>query len=225
MSTERFEERLLRELKGYIEERPAPDGAVGDQDGRGARSGRRSPWRLAGSGISVAATVAVAVVAVGTIGGSPSGAAASKVPAATAAGPLFHAQSAAFAIDVVASGAVDITILKGSEKPDVDALRGDLAKAGVHARLLTNVPTCRQLADRPGAPTPVESAQANAVIDMADRPLPDKDGDLVYSLDTSAATRGTTLWIMFSSTLSTIFVERTTDSGPQPNCLTSTTGS
>ena len=220
MSTEQFEERLLLELKGYVNERSG-QAVSQQQESRRTTPKRRSPWRLASGGISVAVAIALAVVVAndGSLTGSP----ASKAPSATATGPLFHTRNAAFAIDAEPSGAVTITILDGSEKPDVDAIRSDLARAGVHASVVTNVPTCQQLAaDSSGAPTPVGSAQAKAVTDAVDHPF-FKNGDLVYSVDTSVNTRGTTLWIMFSSTLSTIFVERTADSGPQPDCLTSPT--
>jgi hypothetical protein len=216
MSANQFEERLLLELKSYVNERS--DEALDQQEsqGRRVRPKRRSPWRLASGGISVAAVVAVAAVLAN--GGASSGSPASKVPSTTAGGPLVHIRNAAFAIDSEPSGAVDITILQGSEKPDVDAIRSDLAKAGVQAEVVTNVPSCQQLASSPGAPSPVGSAQVDAVIDALDRPL-SVNGDLVYSVDASADTNGTTLWIMFSSTLSTIFVERTANLGPQPNCL------
>lgn len=215
MSANQFEERLLLELKSYVNERSAE--ALDQQRGRRERPKRRSPWRLASGGLTLAAAVAVAAMLAN--GGSSSGSPASKAaPPVTAASPLVHIRNAAFAIDSEPSGAVYITILRGSEKPDVDAIRGDLAKAGVQAEVVTDVPSCRQLASSPGAPSPVGSAQVDAVTDALDRPL-SVDGDLVYSVDASADTRGTTLWIMFSGTLSTIFVERTADSGPQPNCL------
>jgi hypothetical protein len=221
MSAEQFEDRLLAELKHHVTERSrsseAVAVAVAEQQGRRERTRHASPWRLAGSSITVAAAIAAAAVLAN--GGPPTAPPAAQSPSATATGPLFHAHNAAFAIDAEPSGAVDITILQGNQKPDVAALRTALAKAGVQAQVVPNVPTCQQLASRPGAPSPVGSAQANAVADIMDRPLSDANGDLVFSVDTSAHARGTTLWIMFSSTLSTIFVERTASSGPQPNCL------
>jgi hypothetical protein len=217
MSAEQFEDRLLAELKNHVTERSTSSEAVSEQQGRRERTKRPSPWRLASGGITVA--VAVALAAVLANGGSSTAPPTAQLPSATATGPLFHARNAAFAIDAEPSGSVDITILQGDEKPDVAALRAGLAKAGVQARVVTNVPTCQQLASSPGAPSPVGSAKADAVNDIVDHPLSDKNGDLVFSVDTSAHTRGTTLWIMFSSTLSTIFVERTVNSGPQPNCL------
>ena len=221
MSAEQFEDRLLAELKNHVTERSRSSepvaAAAAEQQGRRERTRHASPWRLASGGITVAAAIAVAAVLAN--GGSATTPPVAQPPSATATGPFFHARNAAFAIDAEPSGAVDITILQGNEKPDVAALRTALAKAGVQAQVVTNVPTCQQLASIPGAPSPVGSAQANAVEDIVDRPLSDANGDLVFSVDTSAHARGTTLWIMFSSTLSTIFVERTADSGPQPNCL------
>lgn len=222
MSAERFEDRLLAELKGYVGERTGQ--AAAPQEGRRAGPRRRSTWRLASGGLSVAAAIAVAAV-VANVGSATGSAPASKAPAiaTTASGPLFHTRNAAFAIDAEPSGVVDITILKGDEEPDIAALRSDLARAGVRASVVTNVPTCELLAQRPGAPSPVGSAQSDTVTDAADRPI-SINSDFVYQVDASADTRGTTLWIMFSSTLSTIFVERTVDSGPQPNCLANPTG-
>jgi hypothetical protein len=218
MSAEQFEDRLLAELKNHITERSRSSEAAAEQQARRERTRHApSPWRLAGGGITVAAAIAVAAVLAN--GGSATTPPAAQTPSVTAAGPLYHARNAAFAIDAEPSGSVDITILKGDEKPDVAALRTDLAKAGVQAQVATNVPTCQQLASSPGAPSPVDSAKSNAVDDIVDHPLSDANGDLVFSVDTSAHARGTTLWIMFSGTLSTIFVERTADTGPQPNCL------
>lgn len=222
MSANQFEERLLLELKGYVAEQS--NQAVGRQEGRRRVRSKRRSSRLARGGLTVAAAVAVTAVLAngGALPGMPTPTAPSR---ATVSGPLVHIRNAAFAIDSEPSGTVDITILQGDEKPDVDAIRSDLAKAGVAAEVVTNVPNCQQLASRPGAPSPVGSARAGIVADVWDHPLSMSDGGLGYSVDRSASTRGTTLWIMFSSTLSTIFVERTTDSGPQPNCLSTMTGS
>jgi hypothetical protein len=231
MSAKQFEERLLLELKDYVNERSTQ--AAARPEGRRSRAERRarsasSPWRLASGGISLAAVIALAVVL--TDGGAPSGSSAANVPFTTTAtapdpataGPLYHVEDAGFAVDAEASGVVDITITEGSAQPDVDAVRSALAKAGIVAKVLANVPTCAELKtlqNTPGAPTPVESAQADAVTDMKDQLLTDSAGDEVFQLDRSAATHGTTVWILFSSTLSTMATERLTDSSPKPNCL------
>jgi hypothetical protein len=224
MSANRFEERLLLELKGYVaEQSDLAAGRQGQKGRRRVRSKRRATWRLASVGVSVAAALAVFATMAG--GGALPGMPTSTAPSRpTESGPLVHIRNAAFAIDSEPSGTVDITILQGDEKPDVDAIRNDLAKAGVAAKVVTNVPSCQQLASSPGAPSPVGSAQADIVADVWDHPLAESGNGLGYSVDRSANTRGTTLWIMFSSTLSTIFVERTTDAGPQPNCLSNMTG-
>lgn len=215
MNADNFEERLLQELKGHVADR-ARDAAIGHRGGsRVMRPKRRPTWRLAGGGAAIAVGAAALVVMNSSATPGPA--------SATGSGHTFHAQNAAFAIDAAPSGAVDITILKGSDKPDIGALRSDLAQAGVDAKVATDVPTCQALAQSPGAPSPVDSAHLRFVTDRLDYPFY-RNGDLIYSVDASAEkTRGTTLWIMFSSTLSTIVVERTLDSGPQPDCLPAST--
>jgi hypothetical protein len=230
MNAGHFEEELLQELKDYVTGRSGQ--AVVHRADRRAALRSRPHWRLASGGVGIAAA-AITVAAVLANGSPPlqssapqSSAPQSSAPQSSSAhetGPLFHVQDAGFAIDAEPTGAVDITILDGSGEPDVNALRSDLAKAGVIARVMADVPTCRQLASSPGAPSPVGSAQAQAVSDPLDHPFY-QDGDLVYAVDASAATRGTTLWIMFSTTLSTLFVERTADQGPHLNCLPDATG-
>lgn len=217
MNADDFEERLLQELKGYVADR-ARDTAIGHRGGtRATRPKRRPTWRLAGGGTAVAIATGVALMVVMSPSATPGAASVTEPDRA------FHARNAAFAIDAAPSGAVDITILEGSDKPDIDALRSDLAKAGVDAKVATDVPTCQALAQSPGAPSPVDSAHVRFVTDRLDFPFY-RDGDLIYSVDASAdKTRGTTLWIMFSSTLSTIVVERTTDSSPQPDCMPDST--
>jgi hypothetical protein len=227
MNAEHFEERLMLELKSYVEERS--DRPAGRRASRRATPRLQSHWRLAtgGIGVGVAAVVGVAV-ALAT--GSPAAQTAqtaqtgqTATPGGTVTGPLFHTANAAYAIDEQRSGAVDITILDASGQPDIDALRSDLAKAGVDARVMANVPTCDALAKIPGAPSPVGSAQARIVTDPLDYPF-SRNGDFAFSVDASARTHGTTLTIMFSGDLSTISVERTSDSGPLPNCLPDATG-
>jgi hypothetical protein len=228
MSAKQFEERLLLELKDYVNERAAADPAAGGRpEGRRARAERRrgSPWRLASGGISVAVAIALAVVL--TNGGSPINSSASNVPYTTkstapnpaTSGPLVHVEDAGFAVDAEPAGLVDITITQGWAKPDVDAIRAALAKAGISARVVADVPTCAQLQSSPGGPTPVSSAQAVPVLDPRDQLLTNSAGDDVFQVDASAAARGTTVWILFSSTLSTMVTERLADSSPQPNCI------
>jgi hypothetical protein len=182
---------------------------------------------MASGGFGVAVTLAAATVLAygsptGTSATTPStGSTAARAASATGSGQPVHVENAAFAIDTVPPAAVDITIFEGSERPDVDAIRGDLAKAGVYAEVLTDVPTCAQLAKTPGAPAPVDIYDVKPIVDASDHPF-FKNGDLVYSVDTSADIRGTTLWLMFSGTLSTMVVERSADSSPKPNCMLST---
>jgi hypothetical protein len=224
MKAESFEGRLLEELKGYVDERSTR--AVGRPEGRRAtaarvaRATRRAHWRLAGLGVGAAAAItAAAVVANSSSAGSPDLQGGTSSSASGQFYHFYHAQNAGFAIDSEPSGAVEITIVDGSEEPDVDAMRSELAKAGVHAKVLTNVPTCQQLARTPGAPAPIGSGVPIAApADVLDHP--DIQGDkVIYSVDAHPKTPDTTLWIMFSSTLSTITMERILDSGPQPNCL------
>jgi hypothetical protein len=225
MSAKQFEERLLAELKDYVNERPATSTAR--PQGRRARAerARRSTWRLASGGLSVAAAIALVVVL--TDGGAPAGSAASKLPAvgsAVAPDPatydsLYHVQDAGFAIDDEPGSVVDITILQGDAKPDVAAIRVDVAKAGIPARVV-QVPTCTQLVASPGAPSPVGSAQAVSVTDPKDHFFWDSSGHLVFQVDASAAAdRDTTVWLVVADTLSTLLTERLADTSPQPNCL------
>ena len=225
MSAKQFEEKLLTELKDYVNERAEQTEARAEGRRARAERERRSPWRLASGGLTVAAAIALAVVL--TDGGSPADPSASKLPVTSSSiapdpatsGPFFHVDDAGFAIDAEPSGVVDITILKGSASPDIDAIRSGLAKAGVHARVV-RVPTCLQLKSSPGAPSPVGSAQSVSVTDPKDQLMTNSAGDVVYQVDTSGAlTHDTTVVIVVANTLSTLTTERLTDTSPIPNCL------
>ena len=221
MNEEKFEDRLLAELKGYVHGRAGQSAAA--QPTRRTTSKRGAVWRLAG-GVGVATAIAAAVF---LADGSPT---TSLNPGAAPTTPVtpIHVQNADFAVESEpASQTVAITILDGAKKPDADVLRNALAEAGVRAEVLTSVPTCRQLADIPGAPTPVPSASVQTVLDPVDQLISvGTVGDLVYKVDASPArTRNTTVWVMFSSSLSTIVVERALDSSPRPNCVPDASGS
>lgn len=209
MNAENFEERLLQELKGYVGTGTTTERRL---EGRRATTTakRRSSWRLAGGGIGVAAVMGLAMA-------MTTGSAASSN--ASGADAVVHFQNANFTVDSQPSGAVVITILNGKGLPDVPALRDALTKAGIAAKVLTGVPTCQELAQRPGTPSPAYSAAVNYAQDSSDFPTTAANGDFAYSVDTSPQTQGTTLWIMFSGTLSTMVVERTHDWGLQPNCI------
>jgi hypothetical protein len=222
MNDESFEDRLLTELKGYVDGR-AGQSATG-QAGRRATSKRRAPWRLASGGVGVAAAIAVAVV---LANGSPNTSLTPDAAPTTPVAPI-QVQNADFAIESEpATETVEITILDGSKKPDVNTLRRALAEAGVSAEVLTSVPTCQQLVNIPSAPTPIPSASVQTALDPVDHlNFVGAKGDLVYTVDASPArTRNTTVWVMFSSSLSTIVVERALDSSPRPNCVPDTRSS
>jgi hypothetical protein len=215
MNEANFEDRLLAELKGYVHVRAGQSAAA--QASRRATSKRGAAWRLTG-GVGVATAIAGAVF---LANGSPT---TSLNPGAAPTAPVapIHVQNADFAVaSEPATQTVEITILDGAKKPDADVLRNALAKAGVRAEVLTSVPTCRQLAKIPGAPAPVPSASVQTVLDPVDQLISvGAVGDLVYKVDASPArTRNTTVWVLFSSSLSTIVVQRALDSSPRPNCV------
>jgi hypothetical protein len=232
MNAQRFEERLMHELKSYVQERaraPHEQAAefgtqrsadvgtgTGTDTGTGTSAsalirhgGRRPhprPRTVAAVGAGVTAAIAAAVLTTGAVG-----------TAGTAPHALFHVANAAYAVQQEPAGVVKLTILDANGRPDVNALRRDLAKAGVDARVLADVAPCSHPLAHP-RPTPRSLPPVPPVPDRIEF----ENGRLVYYLNTGEVTQGTTLSILFGHNLGTIGVALSA-SDDLPTCMPTAT--
>jgi hypothetical protein len=205
MNTERFEERLMQELKSYVRLRgqdqlsatgesdaaaavdePAPVEAYQAAIGRPAGRLRVRPRTLA---VAAGLTAAIgAAVLAGTTAATNN---ADRRPAQ----PLFYVANAAYSVKQEPQGIVKLTILDADGKPDADTLRSDLAKAGVNARVLSDVPDCRSPQPRPSPETQLPPAGL----------IPDhtefENGRLVYYLNTKELFAGRMFTLMYGQSL------------------------
>jgi hypothetical protein len=227
MTTDGFEERLMRELRTYVheraQERPQADDATAAADGgayltnaagadhRGARP------RLLAIGACLAATAAAAAVAVFSAGTTTG--VAGTAPGATAQAPLFQAVNAAYTVQQEPAGVVKLTILDASGRPDVEALRSDLAQAGVNASVIVNVPPCTRPQPHPRATSRPGLPPANLVPDR----VGEENGQEVYYLDTKEVTPGTTFSLLFGQTLGEITVGLSPPGYPLLTCIPNAT--
>ena len=196
MNTERFEERLMLELKTRVRERAqerqaGEEGVAAGVDTLVAR--RRGRYRprfgtvAAATGLTAAITAAVL-----TATGSPLAAGARQHA-------LFHMATAAYAVQQEPTGIVKLTILDGDGRPNADELRADLAKAGINARVLTDVPDCQR-------PQPHPSPDLG-LLPPADAQAPRggiEDGKLVYYIDPRSVVPGVTFSVLFGKSLRTL---------------------
>jgi len=225
MNAERFEERLMHELKSYVQERAPRQGAIEDDapapiaaaySGRGAARprlfARLRPRTvvIAGAGFATAVAVSAAVFTAGT-------AATGAANAGAKSHPLYYAANAAYSVRQQPDGIIKLTILDENGRPDVDTLRSDLAKAGVKASVRADVPDCRGPQPHP-SPDPRLLPPPNTVPDRVER----ENGKLVYYLDPREVVPGVTFSVMYGKSLRhTEFALN--PSGHVPACLATAT--
>lgn len=222
MTTERFEERLMLELTTRVRERAREQGvgaalgtpAVTDIGGESAavgvealtaRHGGRRRLRLGTIAAATGLTAAIATVAITSAGGTLAGGAPQH--------PLFHMANAAYAIQQEPTGLVKLTILDANGTPNVDELRSDLAKAGIKARVLADVPDCRRPQPHP---SPVSTLLPPA--DAAPPRFDTEDGKLVFSIDPRSVIPGQTIFVMYGQTLRHVAIALNA-SGDVPACI------
>lgn len=209
MNTERFEDRLMLELKARVRERArerqaAPQSVTAGVD---ALVARRTVRRRLRFGTIAAATGLTAAIATAVF------TATSSTMAGGAQHPLFKVANAAYAVQQEQTGIVKLTILDGDGRPNVDELRADLAKAGIDARVLADVPDCQR-------PQPRQSPELG-LLPPADAQAPRgdiEDGKLVYYIDPRSVVPGVTFSIMFGSSLQTIEMSLT-EPDDVPTCM------
>ncbi|HEU5331708.1 MAG TPA: hypothetical protein VFU73_03065, partial [Actinocrinis sp.] len=197
MNTERFEERLMLELKSHVRERAqarqaAEDGvAAGVETLVARRRGRRRPrFGTVAGAAGLTAAIAAAVVT------STSGTLADGAPHH----PLFHAVNAAYSVQQEPTGLVKLTILDANGRPNVDELRSDLAKAGINAKVLADVPDCQHPQPRPSpGETPLPLPPADAV--TAHSAI--ENGKLVFYMDPRLVVPGEMFSVLFGKSLQT----------------------
>ena len=227
MNTERFEERLLLDLTTRVRERarerehsagsafgttaaagPGDESAAVGVEVLTARPRGRHRLRLSAIAAATGLTAAIAAAAITSAGSTLAGGAPQH--------PLFHMANAAYAVQQEPTGIVKLTILEADGKPDVAALRSDLAKAGINARVLAGVPDCSHPLSHP-SPNP-------AVLPPADAAPPRSDienGRLVFSMDPRSVVPGVTFSVMYGRSLRS-FAIALSASDHVPDCLPTT---
>jgi len=195
MTTERFEDRLMLDLKARVRERAqerraAPESVAAGVDALVARRTGRRRLRF---GTIAAATGLTAAIATTVF------TATSSTMAGGAHHPLFKVANAAYAVQQEPTGIVKLTILDGDGRPNADELRADLAKAGINARVLADVPDCQR-------PQPHPSPDLG-LLPPADAQAPRggiEDGELVYYIDPRSVVPGVTFSVLFGKSLRTL---------------------
>ncbi|UWE13465.1 hypothetical protein [Actinacidiphila bryophytorum] len=139
MNTEGFEDRLMHELKNHVLQNAQHVNA--DETG-GARPVRSSPVRWVPLGLvaGLAAAVAVTTLVVGQ-SASP-GAPGALTASADGGRSLTRITNAAYTLEKDPAGGVRLTIENQAGKPDIEAMRNDLARMGVRAKVLAGDPNC-----------------------------------------------------------------------------------
>jgi len=200
----------MLELKTRVRERAqerqaGEEGVAAGVDTLVAR--RRGRYRprfgtvAAATGLTAALTAAVL-----TATGSPLAAGARQHA-------LFHMATAAYAVQQEPTGIVKLTILDANGKPDVDKLRSDLAKAGINARVLADVPDCQHPQPHP---SPADTRLPPA--DVAPLHSEIENGRLVYYMDPRLVLPGETFSLFYGKSLQSIEMALS-QSDDLPGCM------
>ncbi|MGW1617492.1 hypothetical protein ACWCQZ_51305, partial [Streptomyces sp. NPDC002285] len=219
MNPERFEERLMHELKNHVQERAQQAGAeetAGVQPGRS----RRVRWVPVAVAAGLTAAVAATTLALGQSASQDAG------------GGMGRITNVAYTLEQQDAGKVKIIIEDPSGKPDAEGLRRDLARMGVKARVLLGDPECP--AFRPPAGATGKSAEATAPTPSASLPTEDagvsdpfpirkEDGKTVAYVDPHIVAPGNTLIVGFPAArtdqpLGSIMIGEVPGDGG-PNCI------
>jgi hypothetical protein len=212
VTTERFEERLMAELKTRVRERAQERQAGAESVAAGvdalvARQRGRPRLRLRLRTVAVPMGLAVVIAtAVFT-------AANTNVGGATSQHLLYSVDNAAYAVQKEPTGIVKLTILDANGRPNVDEMRSDLANAGITARVLADVPYCQHPQSHP-SPDTTRLPPADAAVPRSDI----ENGRLVYYIDPRSVVPGVTLSVMFGSNLRYVWMELSA-SNDVPTCL------
>ncbi|MFJ9752931.1 hypothetical protein [Streptomyces chartreusis] len=209
MNPERFEERLMHELKNHVEQRAQQAGTEQTAGVRSARS-RRVRWVP----IAVAAGLTAAVAATTlTLGQSPN-AGGSQAKSSGTGQSLGRITNVAYTLEQQDTGKVKLTIEDPSGKPDVKGMRRDLARMGVRAKVLLGDPECPAFRPPAGAsdenseaaappssaPTPSASVPAEDAGSLNPFRITRENGKLVAYVDPAIVPNGDTLIIGFPAT-------------------------
>jgi hypothetical protein len=232
MNTQGFEERLMQELKSYVHDQAtqhaATDSRTQDEADTASVDGRRvvrpRPRAIA-VGTGVAAVIAAAAYLAGSIGTTAGTGAAGGSPAVHR--QLIHSANAAYDVQQEPDGTVKLTILDENGKADVNTLRNDLAKAGVNARVLSDVRDCTSPQPHP---TPTYYALPPALLPPqrltfelekgkpANGQPGSAKGKIVYYFAPDSLLPGQVLTIMYAQSLRTFSVA-ISDAGNLPTCF------
>ncbi|WP_369275908.1 hypothetical protein AB5J55_43640 [Streptomyces sp. R11] len=226
MNPERFEERLMHELKNHVQ-RAQQEGAEETAAPRPARS-RRVRWVpvTVGAGLTAAAAITALI-----LGQAPNAGGGQAVSSGTGQS-LGRITNVAYTLEQQNTGKVKLTIEDPSGKPDVEAMRRDLAHMGVRAKVLLGDPECLSSPPPAGAgdgspETP--APQSSAPTPSASVPAENSDGLGPFhitrengKLDPAIVPTGNTLIIGFPAahTEHPLGVMMIADSpGDGPNCI------
>ncbi|MFF8513350.1 hypothetical protein ACF064_35400 [Streptomyces sp. NPDC015492] len=143
MNPERFEERLMQELKNHVAQRAQAASAM---EKGGERTGGPAPvrgrrWVPVGLTAGLAASIAAAVLVLDPasgVGPTVAGGAEARPPAADTISTV------AYTLKREPHGTVDVTIRDAdAARPNPVRLQHDLRKMGVNAHVYQDDPTCR----------------------------------------------------------------------------------
>ncbi|WP_377270157.1 hypothetical protein [Peterkaempfera sp. SMS 1(5)a] len=187
MNPERFEERLVHELKNHIQQRVQQTSAEEMVGVRPVRR-RRVRWLPIAVAAGLTAVVAATTLALGQSGANTGGGQA-KAPGTSQ--PLGRITKAAYTLEQQASGKVKLTVGDPFGKPGlrdltrmVEGMRWDLARMGVQAKVLLGDPECSSV----HATTKIRLKKIRSTLE---------NGKSIVYLDPSIVPTGDTLIIGF----------------------------
>ncbi|MET7551867.1 hypothetical protein ABZS94_40455 [Streptomyces sp. NPDC005500] len=208
MNTERFEERLMHELKNHVEQHAQ---LVGTEETAGVRPVRNRRVRWVPVGL-IAGLTAAAAATTFTLGQSASPDAAGGMAASPrgsqSLGRIAHTT---YTLEQEPAGEVKLTIEDPSGKPNVDGMRQDLARMGLRAKVLLGDPNCPSPQSTPqsdtdsgataGSPAPTFSAPVDTSTDTGTGldfwRMTEENGKTVAYVDPDKVPADTTLTLGF----------------------------
>jgi hypothetical protein len=201
MNTQRFEERLVHELKNHVQQR---DQGACEAETLIPLPGRNRWARWAPAGLAAAVAAVATTYALGPFTGTDTSAGSPAVSASPAGHLLGRITTAAYTLDQEPSGAVRLTIVAPSGKANVEGLRHDLGRMGIRAKVLVGDPKCpsphpSSSPNGTGTPagsaaTPRPASTVGTVTTGAEREV---QGNPTLTLDRDEMRAGTTLVIGF----------------------------
>ncbi|GGT01984.1 hypothetical protein [Streptomyces chromofuscus] len=228
MNSERFEERLMHELKDHVRQRAEPAGMRATADARPVTS-RRVRWVLVAVAGGMAAAVAGTTLTLAPSRPNTEAGPASSSPDGRTVGRIANV---AYTVEQQGTGKVKLTIEDPSRRPDAEALSRDLARVGVRAKVLLGDSDCpfsgpfAGASQTPEATTSArpESEAAEDTRGRASSYITEENGKIVAYVDPATVPTGGTLVIGFPAAhtrrpLGSMTITDAPDDGP--GCIAS----